>query len=31
MSITVFTYIGVAVVAYGFVFHILPWLEGEKR
>ena len=31
MSITVFTYIGVLAVSYGFVFRILPWLEGEKK
>lgn len=31
MSVTIFTYIGVAMVTYGFVFRILPWLEGERR
>lgn len=31
MSVTIFTYIGVAVVCYGFVFGILPWLEGERK
>ena len=31
MSVTIFTYIGVAAVVYGFVFRFLPWLEGENR
>lgn len=30
MSVTIWTIIGVAAVAYSFVFKILPVLEGER-
>lgn len=30
MSVSVFTYIGIATVSYLFVYRILPWLEGER-
>ena len=30
MAISIFTYIGIAVTVYGFVFKLLPWLEGER-
>lgn len=31
MTAWIFCYIGVAAVCYGFVFKILPWLDGERR
>lgn len=30
MSVTFFTYVGVAAVAYWFVFKLLPRMEGQK-
>ena len=31
MSVTIFTYIGVAYAVYLFVYRVLPWAEGERR